>query len=165
MSLLLFVRWLSHTSLSISIRRSTWAFAEIEMVHLLALAIFGGSVLVVDLRLLGARLRRQSLSEVARRLLPLTLTSLGVLLVSGGLMVTAFPMKYYCSPSFRVKMLLLLLATLFYFTFHRRFVVRKADESQANSFWSRAAALISLALWLGVGLAGRAIGFFGAIPL
>lgn len=160
------LRWLGHTSFSIAIRRSTWAFASIEIVHLLGLAVLGGAILIVDLRLLGVGLRRQSVARTARELLPLLLIGLAAMLVSGALMLTAFPMKYYHSPAFRLKMVLLALAVAFYFTLHLRVVRPNSDAAErAPSIWSKAAALASLALWLGVGLAGRAIGFFGAIPI
>jgi len=167
MSIYHLFRWLGHTSFSILIRRSTWAFATIEIVHLLGLAILGGAILIVDLRLLGVGMRRQSVSRTARELLPLLLSGLGAMLVSGALMLSAFPMKYYHSPAFRLKMVLLLLAIGFYFTLHLRVVKPSADDGAETrpSIWSKAAALASLALWLGVGLAGRAIGFFGAIPI
>jgi hypothetical protein len=34
------------------------------------------------------------------------------------------------------------------------------DESRVNAIWSRTAAVVSVLLWLGVGVGGRAIGFF-----
>jgi hypothetical protein len=157
MSLLDLFRWFGQTHFSISIRRSTYGFAIIEMVHLLALAVLGGAVLVVDLRVLGIGLRRQPVSRIARELSVLLLGSLALMLVSGALLVSTGPLKYYYSPWFRLKMLLLFLAVTFYFTLHRRAVSQSADI--APSVWSKVAAAVSLALWLGVGLAGRAIGF------
>ena len=53
-------------ALSTAISSSTWAFAVIESVHLLALSVIGGAVLMVDLRLLGFGLRRQRIADVAR---------------------------------------------------------------------------------------------------
>jgi hypothetical protein len=161
MSALHFFRWLNHSSFSIYLRHSTWGFAIIETVHLLGLAAFGGAILIVDLRLLGIGLRRQPISRVARELSPILWGSLGVMLISGALLVMTGPMKYYHSPSFRLKMLFLLLALAFYSTLHRSLVKSNADI--VSSGWSKTAAVVSLALWLGVGLAGRAIGFLGML--
>jgi hypothetical protein len=161
MPVLHFFRWLSHLSLSIYLRRSTWGFAIIEMVHLLGLAALGGVILIVDLRVLGIGLRRQPVSRVARELSPILWGSLGVMLISGVLLVLTGPMKYYHSPSFRIKMIFFLLAVSFYFTLHRSAVKPTADH--AVSAWPKVAAAISLLLWLGVGLAGRAIGFLGVL--
>jgi len=161
MSVLHFFQWLSHSSFSIYLRHSTWGFAIIETIHLLGFAALGGSILIVDLRLLGIGLRRQPSSLVARELSPILWGSLGVMLVSGALLVLTGPMKYYHSPSFRLKMLLFLLALAFYFTLHRGVI--KSNAGIVPSSWSRAAALVSLGLWFGVGLAGRAIGFLGMV--
>jgi hypothetical protein len=161
MSILQLFRWLSHTPFSVFLRHSTWGFAIIETLHLLGLAALGGAILIVDLRLLGIGLRRQPISRVARELSPVLLGSLGVMLISGALLVMTGPLKYYHSPSFRLKMLFFLLAVAFYFTLHRSVVRSNADV--APSAWSKVAAVVSLALWLGVGLAGRAIGFLGML--
>ena len=59
MNLLAFFQWCEATSLGTAIRETTWAFAVIESVHLLALSVIGGAVLLVDLRLLGFGLRHQ----------------------------------------------------------------------------------------------------------
>jgi len=154
-----FFRWLGHTPLSIALRHSTWGFAVIETIHLLSLALFGGAILLVDLRLLGVGLRRQPASRVAREVSPVLLISLLVMLVSGVLLVVTGPLKYYHSPWFRTKMAFLSAAIVFYFTFHR--VVTKSDFEGRPPLRSKLAALLSLALWFGVGLAGRAIGFLG----
>jgi hypothetical protein len=150
-------QWLNRTSFSIFLRRSTWGFAIIEMIHLLALASLGGAILIVDLRLLGIGLRRQSVSRVARDLLLLLLGSLAVMLISGLLLVATGPLRYYYSSWFRLKMALLFLALLFHFMLHR--IVLSPSSDNAPSLWSKAAGVLSLMLWLGVGLAGRAIGF------
>ena len=55
-------QWLERTSLSVAINESLWAFAVVEAIHLLALAVIGGAVLVVDLRLLGFAFQRQKVS-------------------------------------------------------------------------------------------------------
>jgi hypothetical protein len=161
MTILQLFRWLSHTPFSVFLRHSTWGFAIIETVHLLGLAAFGGAILIVDLRVLGIGLRRQPISRIARELSPVLIGSLGVMLISGLLLVMTGPMKYYNSPSFRLKMLFLLLAVAFYFTLHRHVIKSNADI--VTPVWSKAAAVVSMALWLGVGLAGRAIGFLGIL--
>ena len=160
MSILQLFRWVAHTPFSVFLRHSTWGFAVIETVHLLALAALGGAILIVDLRLLGIGLLRQPASRIARELSPILLGSLGVMLISGVLLVMTGPLKYYDSSSFRLKMLLFFLAVAFYFSLHRSVIRSNADVAPSTSM-SKIAAVVSLALWLGVGLAGRAIGFLG----
>jgi hypothetical protein len=153
MSLLPLFRWLAGSTLGLAMSRSTYGFAIVEMVHLLALALLGGSVLIIDLCALGWLRLRQPPAQVARALLPLAVGSLSGLVASGILLVADGPLRYYGNAAFRAKMLLVVAASIFYFTLHWR-AVRGAGAPALR----KAAALIALALWLGVGLAGRAIG-------
>ncbi len=131
-------------------------FALVETVHLLALAVLGGSVLIVDLRLLGIILRRESARIIGRDLSRLLLGSLILMILSGVAMLSEEALKCYYSPAFRWKMALLVAAVCFYFTLHRRALLH--SDRGTPTLWSRAAAIISLTLWFGVGVAGRAIG-------
>jgi hypothetical protein len=157
MSLLPLFRWASQTPIFAVMRNSKWGFALVEMVHLLALASFGGTLLVIDLGVLGIGLRLRPISKAARSLSRLFLVSLVLTAVSGALLVSAEAMKCYYHPAFRVKMLLLVLALTFNFTLHRKLVETETDA--APTAWSKLSAIVSLALWFSVGVAGRTIGF------
>ena len=94
-----FFQWCEATTIGNAIRSSLWAFAAIESVHLLGLAAIGGAVLVVDLRLLGLGLRRQSIAEVARSAYPWFVGSLIVMLVTGVALFLSEAVKcYYSTP-------------------------------------------------------------------
>ena len=142
-----------------AIKMSSWAFAVIESIHLLALAVIGGAVLIVDLRLLGFGLRRQSVVEVVRDAQPILIASLITMIVTGFALFASEAVKCYYSNPFWVKMGCLLLATIFTFTVKRK--VTLADETRVRPVWFRLVAVVSLALWLGVGAGGRWIGFSG----
>ena len=159
MSLLPFFQWAEATSLGEMIRNSSWAFAVIESFHLLALAVIGGTVLVVDLRLLGFGLRAQPVAEVAREARPWFIASLIVMLMTGVGLFLSEAMKCYASTAFTVKMTCLAIAIAFTFTV--RASVTSADEGRVRSSWRKAVALVSLALWFGVAASGRWIGFSG----
>jgi hypothetical protein len=146
---------LAHSQLGQYMQTSKWGFAIVETVHLLALAILGGSVLIVDLRLMGVILKRESMRQINRDLSRLLLGSLIVMIASGIAMVSEEALKCYYNPAFRWKMALLASAVLFYFTFHRRAVLRQSGDRR---FVDTVIAMISISLWLGVGIAGRAIG-------
>jgi hypothetical protein len=150
-------QWLGHRSMGLTIRRSTWGAAIVEMIHLLAFAALGSLVLIVDLRLLGIGLQRQPPSRLEKKLAPIFLGSLAVILVSDVLILSTEPMKCYHSSAFRARRLLLLVALLFHFTLHSKAV--KSTPHRIQAIWTRSAAALSLALWLAVGLAVRAIGF------
>ncbi len=156
MSPLLWFTALANSSLGHLMQNSKWGFAIVETVHLLALAILGGVIIIVDLRLLGIALRRESARVIGRDLSRLLLGSLVVMVLSGVALLSEEALKCYYSPAFRWKMALLAAAVIFYFTLHRRALIR--TDQGPPTFWSRAAAILSLTLWLGVGASGRAIG-------
>ena len=159
MSLLPLFQWCESSAIGSAIRTSPWAFAVVESIHLLGLAAIGGAVLVVDLRLLGLGLRRQSVREVARDAQPWLLGSLAVMVMTGAALFLSESIKCYYSTPFRVKMAALLLAIVFTFTVRRR--VAFADTARARPLQQKLAAIVSLALWLAVAASGRWIGFSG----
>ncbi len=159
MDLLPFIDWVASSPLSKWISQSRWAFAVIESIHLLALSVIGGSVLIVDLRLLGFGIRTHTLEEIARQAQPWFLGSWTVMITTGLLLFWSEPQKLYYSAPFAVKMSCLLLGTIFALTVRRK--VTLADEGQVNAIWLKLVALVSLALWFGVGAGGRWVGFSG----
>ena len=157
--LLPFFQWVESTRAHDVIANSSWAFAVIESFHLLALAVIGGAVLMLDLRLLGFGLRRQTIDEVAREAQPWLVGSLIVMLVTGVGLFISEPTKCYYSIPFWWKMTSLALAMTFTFTVRRKIV--GADERRVRPLWFKLVALVSLTLWFGVGAGGRWIGFSG----
>lgn len=154
-----FVEWVAGSSLSHAISASAWAFAVIESIHLLALAVIGGAVLIVDLKLLGYGIRSQSVAEVARDAQKWFLASWTVMIVTGVLLFWSEPQKLYYSTPFAVKMLCLVLGTIFALTVRRR--VTLAGDGRVPPAVMKIVALVSLILWFGVGAGGRWIGFSG----
>ena len=155
--LLPYFQWIANTRVSQAIGQSSWAFAVIESVHLLGLAVIGGAVLILDLRLLGLGLRDQPIARVAREVFPWFVGSLIVMLVTGIGLFMSEAIKCYDSRPFWVKMVSLLLAMLFAFTVRRK--VALAAEGHVRPIWLKVVALVSLALWFAVGASGRWIGF------
>ena len=154
--LLSFFRWADHIWIAVLIRDSTWAFALVEVFHLFGLTLLLGTLVVVNLRLFGFGLGNHSLKVVAADALPFTLIGMTATIVSGILLFVSEAMKCYASIPFFIKMALLAAALLFTFTFHRYLTKTDAQPSAVSKF----AACLSMALWFGVGLAGRAIAFF-----
>jgi hypothetical protein len=150
-----FFQWAEKSGLSVEIRASTWQFAILEMIHLLGLTILLGTLMVVNLRLFGFGMRRQRPGDLARDLSRWMWIGLWTMLVSGILLFFGEPMKLFGSPSFHVKMLLLFLAIVFQLTLFRKVT----SNQHITSAIDKVAGFISLALWFGVGLAGRGIGF------
>jgi len=155
--LLHFCRWCNASFFGHGIRDSVWLFPFVEIFHLLALGILGGTLLVLNLRLLGIAFREERTADLAKDVKPWMIGSLIVMLVSGFLLFSTEAVKMYGNWAFRAKMSFLLLAILYTFTFYRRVV--RAEEFRFTHASRVSAALLSLALWTGVGLGGRAIGY------
>ena len=157
MSFLHLFGWFDSSAVGEAIRASTWLFPVIEAFHLLGLAVIGGAVLLVDMRLLGLGLRSQPVSRIARDTQPWLIGSLLVMLTSGTLLFTSEAVKCYYHDAFWVKMTSLFLAIIFTFTIRRK--VTMAEPGRVRPLWSRTVAIVSVALWSGVGIGGRWIGF------
>jgi hypothetical protein len=152
-------QWIEQSWLGTSVNSSLWAFAAFEAVHLLALAVIGGAILVVDLRTLGWVFPRQRVAEVATEARPWLIGSVIAMFLTGiPLMASLALSKYYFNEAFRLKMYFLGAALLF--TFFIRQPVALSDEVRANSRMAKAVAVVSVMLWSGVGIMGRGIGFW-----
>jgi hypothetical protein len=80
-----------------------------------------------------------------------------VILCSGVLLFSAEAVKSFYSTPFRIKIVVLVLALLFHFGISSNLMRR---DDAARPAWSKAAAVLAIAMWITVGFAGRAIGFF-----
>ena len=148
--------WFEYTTIGIVVRESVWLFPVIEAVHLLGLCLLGGAVLVVDLRMLGWGLKRQTIAELAVQLKPWLLGAVALLLVTGSLLFVSEAVKCYYSQSFKVKMITLPIALAFTFTVRAKFAAAGGMDA---SLQTRMAATASMLLWFTVAAAGRWIGF------
>jgi hypothetical protein len=158
MDLLSFFRWLGSWPIANTINDSEWLFPIIESVHITGLAILIGSIAIVDFRLLGLTLRGRPVSQIAADLKRWTWAGMAMMLTTGPLMLSAEPERGYGNPAFYFKMSCLFLALVTHFTVHR--YVTKSDHVPGASIGGRLAAGLSLLLWTGVVLGGRAIAFF-----
>ena len=155
--LLPFFSQLEHSWMGQSIQSSVWLFPVIESIHLVGLGIIAGSVLIVDMRLLGVGLRSQSVEEVADNARPWMIGSLALMFASGILLFLSEATKCYYSFPFWFKMSSLALAIVFTFTLKGRVIRQKLD--QRHPLLGKATAIVSLGLWFGVAWGGRWIGF------
>ncbi len=154
--LLPFFQWCEATWLGTAVRDSVWAFPVIESVHLLGLSLLGGSLLIVDLRMLGLGLTRQRIDDLARAARPWLFAALAVMLATGLLLFLSEAVKCYYNTSFRVKMFTLPVALVYTLAVRER-VARGVTLD--TSMKSRLVGALSIALWLIVAAAGRWIGY------
>jgi uncharacterized protein DUF6644 len=142
------------------IRESSWLFPTLETVHVVALAVVVGSIMSVDLRLLGRGLRNGPFTVLAREMLPWTWTAFVLASIAGFLMFASKAVTYAENGPFRVKLLLLALAALNMTVFHRLGMRNVAEwDSRQPPMAAKLAGGASLLLWIGVVAAGRWIGF------
>lgn len=129
----------------------------IEGTHLLSLMLFAGTILFVDLRLLGVTLQRTPVSVVSRRVLPMTILGFGFMVITGLALFYAKPLFYYHNIWFRAKLVFLALAMLNIVVFHVRAHRNQAawDTLPKPPADTRLLAALSLTSWLLVITLGR----------
>jgi hypothetical protein len=152
--------WLQDLNFPTEIRESVWLFPTIETVHVLALVLVVGSIMTVDLRLLGFANRERAFSELAGEMLPWTWVAFAVAASAGLLMFSSKALIYYGNIPFRIKMCCLLLAGINMALFHWLGTrhLETWDRMQPPKL-ARFAGGASLLLWITIVAAGRWIGF------
>jgi hypothetical protein len=143
-----------------ALRRSRWVYPLVNAGHIVGLALLFGSIVPLDLRLLGLW-QRISLGLMARTLLPVALCGLALAVVTGALLFSVSALRYADLTLFRIKLLLILAAATNALLLHRVAlwgVYRDADLPGTTPRLQLAGAL-SLGLWLATIVAGRMLGY------
>jgi len=155
------LEWLQGTTVGSTIQESAYGFPIVVSVHLLGLALSVGTLLWVDLRLIGVALTRSRISDVYRSLAPWFLFGFAMTLTSGAMLFTAYATAAYGNTYFRIKMSALVLAGVNALFFHA--VTQRAqpgwDDAPRPPAAARVAGFTSLALWAVVILAGRMMSY------
>jgi hypothetical protein len=162
MSFMGFCKWLSHTSLSISLREAPYDYPVLLIVHVLSIALFGGMVAMGNLRVLGIAMQGVPVSQVINQFRPWKWLGFAVLLMTGVLLTISDPMEYHDNIMFWISAVLILLvgvnALIFRYGIYRD--VATWDDSVSVPASARRWAGVSLFLWIAIVFAGRAIAFF-----
>lgn len=129
--------------------------ATFQVFHVLGFIALLASVALVNLRLLGVGLRAQTAPQIAAETNKLIWLGFASAVISGiGMFFSAVEL-YYFNPAFKLKLLLLLGAAVLQLTLFRRVTATETPDPAL----ARTSVALSFALWFGVGLAGRAIGY------
>ncbi len=156
-----FLQWLSETPFSDVIRGSVWVQPLLETIHLLTLTVFFGFVVVLDLRLLGLVLVSQRVTEVHSQLNRWLYVAFATMICTGVLLFSGDPVSFWDTVFFKTKMCLLFAALLnigvFNWTVGRR--ASQWDLAPDTPLAAKAAAIISLTLWVAIIAAGRGIAY------
>jgi uncharacterized membrane protein len=155
------ISYFENSGLADNIRENDVLFPLIESVHVVAICLVVGSILAVDLRLLGLASVHRSVSRVTAGILPLTWVAFAVAVGSGGLLFISNATKYLENGYFVAKLCLIGVAGLNMAIFH---LVGTKDmprwENQTRlPFQARLAGGLSVLLWISVVACGRWIGF------
>jgi TctA family transporter len=144
------------------IRESEDLYPIILATHLSSIAIFGGMILMTDLRLLGLAMTDLSVTDVVRQLRIWKRIGLVIMVTMGLLLATSEMDKYYGNPYFQLKMCLLLMVGVHAAVFRRGVYgnTEALDRAPEMPRLAKAAAISSLALWIGIACAGRWIAYF-----
>jgi hypothetical protein len=149
--------------IALAIGESDWLFPAFESAHVVAIALVVGSIMIVDLRLLGIASNRAPVSALVAEILPWTWGLFAIAVLSGLGLFISDATGYFANPAFRWKMVLLTLAGLnmvvFHLTAYRS--VRQWDQGTPTRWSARVAGALSLILWVGVVAFGRWVGFVG----
>lgn len=157
--LLEFAQWLGDSRLGAAVAED-W-FPQVECVHVIALATVVGTIFLVDTRLVGLTSRQLSFRLIVRRLLPWTWAGFFLAVITGFLMFASNAVAYYENGAFRLKLMLMILAAanMLYFELVTFRTVGAWDTAAKPPFAARLAGVLSMALWCGVIMTGRWIGF------
>ena len=153
-----------HTSLAAAMRGELgweWLFPNVETLHVISLAMVFGSIVMVDLRLVGATSRNSAVSRLSGEVLPYTWGAFICAAVTGTLLFVSKAHVYFYNLQFQLKFLCMFLAgvnmAVFHFGAYRH--VLEWDERHPPPRAARLAGATSIALWIGVIFFGRWIGF------
>ena len=154
------LKTIESTGLAGWIRDSLYAFPMIESFHVIGLTLVFGTIVIVDLRLLGLASTYRPFTRVAE-ILKWTWAAFGLTILTGLLMFITNASVYFSNVQFRWKMLMIALSGLnmlvFEFTSGRN--VRRWDNDKAAPPLGKLAGVLSIALWITVIFLGRWVGF------
>jgi hypothetical protein len=161
MDISIWLKSLEDTRFATGVRNSLYQFPMLEAVHVMALSLVFGTIIVVDLRLLGVASRQRPFERLSGELLKWTWAAFALTALTGAMMFTTNARVYADNTAFRIKLALLVLAGLNMMAFH-------LTDGRTTRLWNsrpsaptlgKIAAGVSIALWIGIIFAGRVIGF------
>jgi hypothetical protein len=156
-----FLQSLEASSWGAFIHKTAWAFTAIEVVHVFAVSLLLGTIMIVDLRLLGVATAKRPFTDLARPVLPFTWAAFVVAVAAGSLLFISRATEYVASPVFWTKMALIILAgiNMIVFEFITVRDVAKWNLDFRPPPMARIAGAISITCWVLVIFFGRLIGF------
>src|SRR5580658_1395697 len=159
--LLEFVQWIQLTGFFTALRGSAYVYPIVLSLHMVGIALFGGMILMTDLRLLGWAMTKRSIADVVNQFRVPKRWGLLLTATCGILMFGSKAEEYYYNAFFRTKLILFALVIVQEFVFYRSVYADPAALDRAPSIPVNAklAAAISMLLWASIACCGRGIGY------
>jgi hypothetical protein len=146
-----FCEWLEHNSWIIALDSNVPLSLFFEIMHYSGFFLVVGTTVIVDLRILGLAGRSERPSELSQQLVPWMWTGLVMATVSGFFMFSADAADFYLAGTFRLKILVVVLAAIFGAVVQRK--TSRWGELPSIPAGAKFVAFISLVLWIGAILA------------
>jgi hypothetical protein len=155
-------QWLQSTNMMTFIRESGLTYPTIMSTHLACIAIFGGMIVITDLRLLGIVLQDRPIADVVNGLRWWKRLGFVIMVSMGFMLFGSKAADYYPNPYFWIKMLFLALIGIHALIFRPRVYndPKALDASLVIPTRAKVAGALSLILWTGMVCAGRLIGYY-----
>jgi hypothetical protein len=155
------VAYLEDSFIAEAIRESDTLFPFIESVHVVAICLVVGTILTLDLRLLGLASIGRPVGRLANTILPVTWGAFAIAAISGFLLFISNATKYLANGYFDAKIMLICAAGLNMIIFHT-ITAKDMPQWEKDALpppRARLAGLLSILLWIAVVACGRWIGF------
>jgi hypothetical protein len=159
--LLSFAQFIQNTAFFTAFRGSGYMYPIVLSLHMVAIALFGGMILMTDMRLLGLAMRGLPVSDLIDQLRVPKRIGFLLIVTCGIFMACAKAEEYYYNDWFRLKLALLIVVGLHALVFRSRVYNRAVELDRAPQLpaGAKLAGAISLLLWIGIACAGRGIGY------
>ncbi len=157
MSLMDFYMFAENSPLGAWVRSYTYAFSLIQVVHLLSMTMLLGTILTVNLRLLGVAMTSRSVSEVADGVRSWSTAGYIVTVITGFAMFSSEAIKMSDNSMWSYKISFLFVALILQFTMYR--TMTKPGRAEKNPILAKLTAVLSILLWFAVGMSARTIAF------
>jgi hypothetical protein len=162
MDLDVLLKALEATAVATAVAEGESLFPWLESIHVLAITLVVGTIMIIDLRLIGIASLDRAVSRLTRDVLPCTWAAFAVAAISGGLLFSSKAATYGHNVYFQAKLAFLLLAGINMVIFHlysSRGIDRWGAAAAATPLPARIAGAVSLLVWIGVVTFGRWVGF------
>jgi len=147
--------WLEQVRWIVALNSSATSAVIVELIHYLSFFLLVGTIVFVDLRILGVAARKQSLTAIAEQLFPLTWLGLLFVTLSGFVLFAGDATAFYRADVFQWKIEVIIAAVIFGLLVQWQ-VSREARSSRGSltgRTTTKLLALVSLVLWIGAILA------------